>query len=83
MDTELLAVRLLDLLKELKTPEFAERYKLTEDDMSLPSYELLEKIARVRGMLISGGEADTERAAYTLLDEFRAAKLGRITLELP
>ena len=81
MDTELLAVRLIDLLKELKTPEFAERYQLTEEEFSLPSFEVLEKIARHRGMLISGGEADTERAAYTLLDEFRAAKLGRITLE--
>lgn len=81
MDTELLAVRLIDLLKELKTPEFAERYQLTEEELSLQSYEVLEKIARHRGMLISGGEADTERAAYTLLDEFRAAKLGRITLE--
>ena len=83
MDTELLAVRLIDLLKELKTPEFAERYQLTEEELSLPSFEVLEKIARHRGMLISGGEADTERAAYTLLDEFRAAKLGRITLERP
>ena len=83
MDTELLAVRLIDLLKELKTPEFAERYQLTEEELSLPSFEVLEKIARHRGMLISGGEADTERAAYTLLDEFRAAKLGRITLESP
>ena len=83
MDTELLAIRLLDLLKELHTPEFEERYQLTQEDLALPSYELLEKIARNRGMLISGGEADTERAAYTLLDEFRAAKLGRITLEKP
>ena len=83
MDTELLAVRLIDLLKELKTPEFAERYQLTEEELALQSYEVLEKIARHRGMLISGGEADTERAAYTLLDEFRAAKLGRITLERP
>lgn len=83
MDTELLAVRLLDLLKELKTPEFSERYKLDESDLALPSFELLGKIAEHRGMLVSGGEADTERAAYTLLDEFRAAKLGRITLEMP
>lgn len=83
MDTELLAVRLIDLLRELKTPEFLARYQLSEEDLSLQSYELLEKIARNRGMLISGGEADTERAAYTLLDEFRAAKLGRITLEEP
>ena len=83
MDTELLAVRLIDLLKERKTHEFVERYKLTGDDLVLQSYEILEKIAEHRGMLIAGGEADTERAAYTMLDEFRAAKLGRITLELP
>lgn len=83
MDIELLAIRLLDLLKELKTPAFIERYSLTDDDLALPSYELLAVIAKHRGMLISGGEADTERAAATVLDEFRAAKLGRITLELP
>ena len=82
MDIELLAIRLLDLLKELKTPEFIERYSLTDDDLACPSYELLAVIARHRGMLISGGEADTERAAAAILDEFRAAKLGRITLEM-
>lgn len=36
-----------------------------------------------RGMLVSGGEIDTERAAIMLLDEFRSAKLGRITVEMP
>ncbi|MEE0676151.1 MAG: ribosome biogenesis GTPase YlqF, partial [Ruminococcus sp.] len=40
-------------------------------------------IAKKRGMLISGGEVNTERAAIMLLDEFRAAKLGRITVEMP
>ncbi len=83
MDTELLAIRLIDLLKTLDAPEFAARYGLTDEELALPSYEVLSVIARHRGMLISGGEADTERAAYTLLDEFRAAKLGRITLEMP
>ena len=34
-------------------------------------------------MLISGGEVNTERAAIMLLDEFRSAKLGRITVEMP
>ena len=33
--------------------------------------------------LISGGDVDTERMAKILLDEFRAGKLGRFTLELP
>ncbi len=83
MDIELLAIRLLDLLKELRTPAFIERYSLTDDELALPSYELLAVIAKHRGMLISGGEADTERAAAAILDEFRAAKLGRITLEFP
>lgn len=84
IDVELLAVRLLDLLKELKTPEFIARFKLDTDSIEdTDSYELLQIIAKKRGMLISGGEADTERAAIMLLDEFRAAKLGRITLELP
>ena len=40
-----------------------------------------ERIARKRGMLISGGEANTERAAIMLLDEFRSGAMGRITLE--
>ena len=84
IDVELLAVRLLDLLKEIKTPEFIARFKLDETDLTdNDSYDLLQIIAKKRGMLISKGEADTERAAIMLLDEFRAAKLGRITLEFP
>ena len=43
----------------------------------------LEKAARKRGFLISGGEVDTERMAAILLDEFRSGTLGRITLETP
>ena len=43
--------------------------------------ELLLSIGRRRGFLVSGGEVDTERTANMLLDEFRAAKIGRITLD--
>ena len=46
-------------------------------------FMLLEKVGRKRGMMISGGEINTERAAITVLDEFRSGKLGRITLEMP
>ena len=84
VDTELLAVRLLDFLKKLKPEDFINRFKL--DDMPLEdtdSYELLRIIGKKRGMLVSGGEIDTERAATMLLDECRAAKLGRITIEMP
>lgn len=84
LDIELLAVRLLDFLKELKTADFISRFKLEDTDLdNIDSYELLKLIARKRGMLISGGEVNTERAAIMLLDEFRSAKLGRITVEMP
>lgn len=43
--------------------------------------DILTEIAQKRGMLISGGEPDVERAAAAFLDEFRAGKIGRITLD--
>lgn len=84
MDTELLAMRLLNFLKVEKNPIFVERFKLQDEPIeNIESYELLELIGRKRGMLISGGEIDTERAAIMLLDEYRSAKLGKYTFELP
>ncbi|RGR25475.1 ribosome biogenesis GTPase YlqF [Ruminococcus bromii] len=84
LDIELLAVRLLDFIKELKPADFITRFKLENEDIeNIDSYELLKMIGKKRGMLISGGEIDTERAAIMLLDEFRSAKLGRITVEMP
>lgn len=84
LDIELLAVRLLDFLKRLKPADFIARFKLENIDLdNTDSYELLGLIGKKRGMLVTGGEIDTERAAIMLLDEFRSAKLGRITLEMP
>lgn len=84
LDTELLAVRLLDFLRSLKPADFIARFKLGDIDLdAIDSYELLNVIGKKRGMLISGGEINTERAAIMLLDEFRSGKLGRITLEMP
>lgn len=82
MDTELLAVRLLEVMCKYPTDSFIERFKLQDVNLSdFSSYELLELIGKKRGMLISGGEIDTERASVMLLDEYRSAKLGSITLE--
>ena len=53
------------------------------DFEELEGYELLELLGRKRGFVISGGEIDTERAAKILLDEFRGAKLGNMSLEKP
>ena len=84
LDREGLACRLLELLSELYPQCINQRYKTDIDPSEhLPGYELLERVGRRRGMLISGGEIDTERAAATVLDEYRGGLLGRITLEQP
>ena len=82
LDVESLAMRLIESLPQKYMSLLIERYKLG-DVSNFESYQILELIARKRGMLISGGEYDTERAAIMLLDEFRAAKIGHISLELP
>lgn len=80
VDPEDLAVRLIECIKENEMDKLSERYKIEYDE---DSYEMLCNIARRRGMMIRGGEADTVRAAKTLLEEFKNCKLGRITLEHP
>lgn len=82
IDIELLAVKILELLHDEYKNELVERYRLKKEDISnFTGYELLELIGKKRGMLISRGEIDTARASTMILDEFRAGKLGRITLE--
>lgn len=82
VDTEQLASRLLEVLRDEYSQMLVARYKLEKYDLEpLNGYELLELVGRKRGMLVSGGEIDTERASIMVLDEFRSAKLGRITLE--
>lgn len=82
LDVETMAVRLIDVLREGYPERLAERYKL-DDITDMQSWEILEAIGRKRGMLISGGEVNTERASVMLLDEYRGGKLGRISMEFP
>ena len=53
------------------------------DSEQINNYDLLTLVGKKRGHLISGGEVDTERTANMLIDEFRAAKIGRISLDAP
>ena len=84
LDTELLAMRLADLLNREWHLLLCERYKLTDEETAdIEPYDLLSLIGAKRGMKVSGGDVNTERAAAMLLDEFRGGKIGRITLEMP
>ena len=80
---EELAMAYCNRMKNLYPDLLAARYKLGEKEtfVDMGDYDLLCYIGKKRGFLISGGEINTERTADMLLDEFRAAKLGRITLD--
>ena len=82
MDRETLAFHLMEVLARYYPDALKERYQLTPHE-GQPGWELLEGAAKKRGFLISKGEYDLERMANVLLDEFRAGKLGRFTLEWP
>ncbi len=83
LDLEEIACRLLSTLSDRYADRLGERYRVNEDELALPPYDLLDAIGRHRGFLLSGGVIDTERTAKTLLDEFRRGILGRISLEWP
>jgi ribosome biogenesis GTPase A len=79
LDIELLAVRLLEILKANYPELLIARYNLPslEED----AYDLLCTIGKKRGMVIRGGYTDTERASAMILEEYRNCKIGRISLE--
>ncbi len=79
IDTELLAMRLLEILVKDYPHLLENRFSITE--FPEDSYDLLCLLGQKRGMMMRGGEVDTERAANMLLEEYRNSKLGRITLE--
>ena len=84
LDIELLACDFLELMMKHPTDSFMERFKLQRESIEkIDSYELLRLIGKKRGMLVSGGEINTERAAALVLDEYRGGKFGNITLEYP
>ncbi len=80
LDTAQLAIQLLEDLLAVAPVQVTERYKLK--DASLRGLPLMEAVCVGRGFLMKGGVPDIDRACAVVLDEFRAGKLGRITLEV-
>ena len=83
LDTEGIAFALVKRLVQVAPDQLCARYNLgkPEDITELETIDVFELIGKKRGMLVSGGEINYERTANMLLDEFRAAKIGRITLD--
>ena len=84
LDIEEIAMLLCGRLMEVAPKDFMARYKINEDEAEgLDCYDLFELVGRKRGFLVSGGEVNHQRTAEMLLEEFRSAKIGRISLEKP
>ncbi len=81
MDVEELAALLLTTLQQKCPDALQKRYKAILPDT--PKEELLIALCKSRGFLLSGGESDTERGARIALDEFRAGRIARVTLDDP
>ena len=84
LDLESLALILCARLKDLYPESFAARYKLGTllNSEEIAPLDIFMEIGKKRGFLISGGEINTERTASVLLDEFRSAKIGRVTIDV-
>jgi len=79
MDLETLGMELIGVLARDYPDLLSARYKLEEiAEMPLDN---MENIARKRGFILPGKRIDYERTARTVIDEFRAGTIGRITLE--
>ena len=59
------------------------KYEVEESLPEDSAASLLERIAKRRGCIKKGGEIDLERAANLVLDDFRAVRIGAISLERP
>ena len=82
LDTQEISACLLERLAKTNASALIERYSFSEELVSkADGREMLSAVAQKRGMLMSGGVTDDERAANAVLDELRAGKLGRITFD--
>lgn len=75
-----LAYELIKFLQLNYCQSLVDRYNINED---ADFVHILEQIAEKRACIKKGGELDIDKAAAQLLDDFRAGKLGRISLERP
>ena len=82
LDLEDLSCRFINVLRNSYADILVKRFNITVSDDEI-DYDILQKIAFARSLVLRGNEPDTERAAKMLLTEFRSGKLGRITLETP
>ncbi|NJI79070.1 ribosome biogenesis GTPase YlqF [Clostridioides difficile] len=81
LDTETLALRLIEKLMKIAPENLKARYKL--ESLGETPIETMDMIGHKRGFITGKKEFDYARIATTVLNEFRDGKIGNITLEIP
>lgn len=81
LDTETLALRLIEKLMKIEPEKLKARYRL--DSLGETPIETMDMIGQKRGFITGKKELDYTRIATTVLNEFRDGKIGNITLEVP
>lgn len=69
------------LLQEEYSKLLKQKYNLLDEDLKLESYDILEKIGKKRGCIVSGGNVDISRSAKVLLEDIKNGKIGPLCLE--
>ena len=78
---EEVATCLGDMLLKRYSALLTARYKF--DTAGMDGVDVVENVAKKRGFRMKGGDLDLEKAAMTLLTDYRSGTLGRISLETP
>ena len=81
-----LSIKLISELEKNYGGLIDKTYGLEKDDVNDESennIKILTKLAERRALIKKGGEPDTDKAAYLILDDFKNGRLGKITLEKP
>lgn len=78
-----LAADLISYLLKYYREELAARYQMENFDDMVTPLKVLMHICENRKCYKKGQEADYEKAASIVMDDFRSGRIGRITLELP
>lgn len=81
LDTDTLALKLIEKLLNISPKLMEDRYKIDIDNKT--PLNVMEAIGSKRGCIMRGGEIDYTKASNIILDEFRKGIIGNISLELP
>lgn len=81
LDTETLALKLIEVLLDVSPDLLINRYNIDVTDKT--PLNVMESIGSRRGCIIKGGEVDYTKTSNIILDEFRKGVIGNITLEFP